>query len=301
MWQPLPEILGQERHHGVEQPENRVQDVQQNGPGPGRLLGGRARQQAWLGHFEIPVAVFVPEKLVQGIGGFVEAKFAQPLVHGRRKPLETAQDPAVLEPEGGTRRKRRPGPRLRLVTEIEQDEARRVPDLVGERTVADHALLGQGQVAARRRHGRQGEAQCVRAIPFNQIEGVDDVAACLRHLLALGVPHQAGDVDLAERNLLHEVQAQHHHPAHPEEQDVETGDQDRGRVIAPQLGGRVRPAEGGERPEPRREPGVQDIRILPERRAAAASADRGRRARHVDLRAAGAVPGRDLVSPPQLP
>ena len=275
--------------------------MQQDRPGARRLLGRGTRQQARLGHLEIPVTVFMPQELVQAIGRLVEAKLAKPLVRHRRETLEPAQDPAILQPQGRAWRKSRPGSRRRFVPEVEQDEACRVPDLVGERTVAHHALLGKRQVAARRRHRRQREAQRIRAVPLDQIEGVDDVAACLRHLLSLGVPHQASDVDLVERDLLHEVQTQHHHPAHPEEQDVEAGDQHRGRVIAFQLGRGVRPAERGERPEPRREPGVQDIGVLPERRAAATAADRGRRARHVDLRAGSAVPGGDLVPPPELP
>ena len=42
---------------------------------------------------------------------------------------------------------------------------------------------------------------------------------------ALLVAHQGVDVDVAERHLLHEVQAHHHHARHPEEDDVEAGDE----------------------------------------------------------------------------
>ena len=40
------------------------------------------------------------------------------------------------------------------------------------------------------------------------------------------------DVDVAERDLLLEVQAHHHHPGDPEENDVEAGDQNAGRIVA---------------------------------------------------------------------
>ena len=40
------------------------------------------------------------------------------------------------------------------------------------------------------------------------------------------------DVDVAERHLLHEVHAHHHHPGDPEEDDVEARDEHRGGVIA---------------------------------------------------------------------
>ena len=40
------------------------------------------------------------------------------------------------------------------------------------------------------------------------------------------VAHEGVDVDVAERHLVHDVQAHHHHPGDPEEDDVEAGDQD---------------------------------------------------------------------------
>ena len=41
----------------------------------------------------------------------------------------------------------------------------------------------------------------------DDVERIDDVALGLGHLLAFGVAHQAVDVDLAERHLAHELQA----------------------------------------------------------------------------------------------
>ena len=64
----------------------------------------------------------------------------------------------------------------------------------------------------------------------DEVERVDDVALRLRHLLAVLVADQAGDVDLAERHVAHELEAHHDHPGDPEEDDVEAGDQHDGRV-----------------------------------------------------------------------
>ncbi len=64
-----------------------------------------------------------------------------------------------------------------------------------------------------------------------------------------------------ERDLLHEMETHHHHAGDPEEDDVEAGDQHRGRIEALQLRRLVRPAERRERPQRRREPGVEHVLV----------------------------------------
>ena len=61
------------------------------------------------------------------------------------------------------------------------------------------------------------------------------------------------------------LQAHHHHPRDPEEDDVEAGDQHVGRVVALELRRRFGPAQGRERPERRGEPGVEHVAIARER------------------------------------
>ena len=70
------------------------------------------------------------------------------------------------------------------------------------------------------------------------------------------------DVDLPEGDLIHEVKPHHHHPGHPEKEDVEGGDQDGRGVKELELRGLGGPAQGGEGPQGRREPGVQDVGFL---------------------------------------
>ena len=133
------------------------------------------------------------------------------------------------------------------------------------------------------------------------IERVDDVALGLRHLLALGIAHQAVDVDLAERDVAHELDAEHDHAGDPEEQDVEAGDQQRGGVERAQVGGLVGPAEGGEGPQAGAEPGVENVGVLREVGGAAVRAVRSgsSRATVISL-AVVAMPGGDAMAPPEL-
>src|SRR5690606_29748291 len=142
----------------------------------------------------------------------------------------------------------------------------------------------------------------------DQVDGVEDIALGFRHLLALGIPHQAVDVHRLEGDLrgavvvLDEVHGHHDHPRHPEENDVEAGDQHIRGVEGFEVVGVVRPAEGGEGPQGGAEPGVQHIVVL-------VQADIGGNAvffpylvftaAHIDL-AVVVVPGGNAVAPPQL-
>ena len=140
-------------------------------------------------------------------------------------------------------------------------EARRVPELGAEIAVAGDAARIELHVPALRRHDGQREAQRIGAVFVDQFERIDDVALRLRHLRAVLVAHQGMDIDGVERLLLHEVQAHHHHPGDPEEDDVEAGHQRAGRVVGRQFRRLVRPAERRERPERRGEPGVEHVLV----------------------------------------
>ncbi len=122
--------------------------------------------------------------------------------------------------------------------DVHEEEAGGVPDFVGEGAVAFGAGFAEGNVGARRGHGGEGEADGVGAEALDDVDGVDDVALGLGHLLAVGVADEAVDVDLFERDgvgelalaavrhgdVLHEVAAEHDHAGYPEEEDVEAGD-----------------------------------------------------------------------------
>ena len=138
---------------------------------------------------------------------------------------------------------------------------------------------------------------------LDQVHRVEHVALALAHLVAVRVVHQAVDVDVAERHLAGEVQRHHDHPGDPEEDDVVAGDQHVGgqeQVLLDRLG---RPAEGRERELRGRVPGVEHVFVA--RELAAVAGGRGLRSRLVfaardEQLAAAAVPGRDLVAPPEL-
>ena len=95
-----------------------------------------------------------------------------------------------------------------------------------------------------------------------------------------------------------ELEAHHHHPRHPEVDDVAGRRQDLRGEVGAQLLGVLGPAQDGERPQRRREPGVEDVRV--------ARPARSSRTRAVPARSPGrwsrraAVPHGQLVAPPEL-
>ncbi len=180
---------------------------------------------------------------------------------------------------------------------VHQREPGGVPDLVGEVAGRLDPVLADRHVRAGVGAAGQGEADGVGAVGVHPVQRVHRVGVGLGHLLAVLVADQAGERDGVEgRDAVHRVQAEHHHPGDPEEDDVVAGEQDVGRVELLQVRGPLRPAQGGEGPQRRGEPGVQDVGVL----GPALAGRRGLVRADADRLAAGAVPDRDAVAPPQL-
>jgi len=98
------------------------------------------------------------------------------------------------------------------------------------------------------------------------------------------------------------MHGEHDHPGNPEENDVETGHQHVSGVEGFQRVGFFWPAQGGERPQTRTEPGVEHVVVLLQRNVwtqVVLGTNFGFVAAYVDL-ARFVVPGRNAVAPPQL-
>ena len=144
--------------------------------------------------------------------------------------------------------------------------------------------------------------QALQVDAVDQVDRVYHVALGLRHLLAFGIAHQAVHIHRVKRHLLAKMQGHHDHPGHPEENDIEAGDEYRGRVEGRQLGCFPRPAQGGKGPQGGGEPGVQHILVLPQDRIVRQRIVRphlGLARSHIEMSRL-VIPGRDAVAPPQL-
>jgi len=184
--------------------------------------------------------------------------------------------------------------------QVHQRETGGVPDFVTEVAIACDSLFGQFDVATLGGESGQGKAEGVSAVLVDDGQRINHVSFGFGHLLSLGVTYQGVDIDIRKGNLIHEVQAHHHHAGYPEEKNVETGDQAGGGVEGFQFGGLIGPAHGGKRPEPGGKPGIEYVGFLTDFVAATAGA--GGRVFHgdSDLAAVIAEPGRNAVPPPDL-
>src|ERR1700722_6284747 len=138
-------------------------------------------------------------------------------------------------------------------------EARSVPELGREIAVAFDSGFAELDVPALRRHRGEREAQRIGAEAVDEVERVNDVALRLRHLRALLVAHEGVEVELVEGDLPLEVEAHHHHPRNPEEDDVEAGDEGGGRIKALELRRLARPAERRKGPEGGGDTGAEHV------------------------------------------
>ncbi len=124
-----------------------------------------------------------------------------------------------------------------------------VPQLGAEVPIAFDPLHIQLQNAPKGGHRGRREAQGVGAVFVDDVQRVHDVAGGFRHLLALGVADEAVQVDGIEGDVVDDSQLHHHHPGDPEEQDVLTGDQRRGREVFRCLLGPLGPTKRADGPQ----------------------------------------------------
>ena len=294
----LPDLLREERHEGVQQAKRALQDVREDILC--RLLRPLARRifiiEPRFCQLDVPVAELAPDKLVDHAPRFAQLELLQILRHARRRLLAARQDPAVGE---RIVLRRRSEARIEVL-QIHEHEARGVPQLVREISRRFDALPVEAHVVARRVARNEHEAQGVRTVLVDDLDGIDAVAERLRHLAPLAVAHETVDEYVAERDVLAELQAHHDHACDPEEDDVIARHENARRVELLELGRLLGPAHRLERPESRAEPCVEHVLILVQMMAAALWASLDVLARDDRLLAVFAIPRGDAMPPPKL-
>ena len=198
----LPEFFGDEWHDRVHQAQGRFQHAQQRAAG-GALLCRCAGLQGDFGQLNVPVAVAVPNELVQMLCDQIEAVLGEEFVDFGFDALQFVDDPAihrrVVEVAAAEIFKvglidefadlgvdrlifsrldvdvwrvctaRRFGYAAVLAFAVHEYESGRVPQLVAEVAVAFTALGVEINAAALRRERGEGEAQGVGAVGRNTV------------------------------------------------------------------------------------------------------------------------------------
>ena len=92
----LPDLLADVGHHRVGQAQDRFQHAYQGATGAAfGFCTGAFIPQYWLGEFQVPVAVLIPDELIERLGSVVKAELFQGFCHLGFGLLQTRDDPAV--------------------------------------------------------------------------------------------------------------------------------------------------------------------------------------------------------------
>ena len=191
-----------------------------------------------LCQLDIPVAVGVPDKVVELSERDTKLKAFDVVRNFLYQPVAAGQHPLVLD-----RQFRRQLRLFHILGQIHQNVAGSVPELV--RKVARRSYLCNcpahivsGAVARYKR-----KSQCVRTILIYYLQRVNAVAQRLRHLPSKLVAHKSVDKNVLERLLTGVLQRGEYHSRYPERDYIITGNERVCGVEILEILGLVRPAE----------------------------------------------------------
>src|SRR2546427_11421637 len=109
-------------------------------------------------------------------------------------------------------------------------EAAGVPEFVAEVAAQLDVLLVVEHVLAKRRAAHDAEPERVGAVFADELERIGRIAEALRHLAALLVADDDGEIDVLERHPPHDFVDGYVNARDPEENDVWLGDVVGGRL-----------------------------------------------------------------------
>ncbi len=183
--QALPDFFSDERHERMRQAQGHFQHAYQGATGAALAFDRRVFvPQHWLGQFQVPVAILVPDELVECLGCQVEAELVELAGHFGFGALQLRDDPAIGQ------RQLVGLPVLAAILALVQHVAGGVPDLVTEVAIAFDAAHVELDVAAGGGQRAESEAQGVGAVAGDTF-GELGAGLLLDGFLQLGL-HQAG-------------------------------------------------------------------------------------------------------------
>ncbi len=230
--------------------------------GEGAAVSGRGGVgEVGFGAFEVAGAEVVPDEGVEQLGGGGELVVVEGGVDLIYKGVELAEHEVR---EGGEAV--RGGVSGWVAGAVMGAEAGGVPEFVAEVAAFFDLFFIEADVLALGGDAHEAEAQAVRAVFDDEVEGIGGVAERFGEFAALGVADEAGEVNVTEGDVAGDVvgarglefESSNDHACDPEEDDVGAGDEGGGRVefCARRL------VHGGVGPEPGGGPGVKAVGVL---------------------------------------
>src|SRR5260363_395677 len=187
----------------------------------------------------MPIAVFIPDKLINRLCNQIKAEIGKVFFNRRTDSLQRGEYPAVCA--GLSVLNVALIFRIALVVRTMYEyKARRIPKFVAEIAISLAARQIEIDIAPGRRERCTSEAHCIGAERrdaigecsarffgnrLDQINRIKCIALRLGHFLAMRIAHQSMHIDSSEGDAARKVQAHHRHPSHPEKENIETGDE----------------------------------------------------------------------------
>jgi hypothetical protein len=139
--QALPDVFGDERHDGMEEPERHLEHMgekETTGLGCSRILRSRKPD---LDKLKVPIAVLVPEELIDVGGSIAKPIILQCLGYRRDHVLKAAQDPSIRKIRRG---RQLSSPQTIRITlgEMHAHKPIGIPDLVAEVAISFNSFFG---------------------------------------------------------------------------------------------------------------------------------------------------------------
>ncbi len=179
---------------------------------------------------DVAIAVLVPDEFVDCVGVVVEAEPLKVSVADLYGLVEIVQDVLIVGAECCFSERRcfdvgREALRMHLHV------ARGIPQLGPEIATDLKFVVREIHILSSGGDHYEAEPQCIGAVFIDDRHRIDGIAKALAHLATLVIPHRPVDVDTAERDVVHELQARHYHARHPEEDDFRSSHEVVSRVI----------------------------------------------------------------------
>ena len=234
----LPYFLGYKGHERMQKLHCMGDDVDKNllrlAVGCRTLCG-----KAGLYEFDIPVAEYVPDEIIQLGNGNAEFVFFKVFGDLADKAVVKGKQPFVL-------RFKTVGCGLiyrYVVVKIHHRESRCVPDLICKVTARFDTFGGETHIVSGAVAGCEGESQSIGTVLIDDLKRVDAVAEGFRHFSALRVTHKTVENDSAKWRFAGMFQTGEDHSRDPEEDYIISGDEHACRIEMLEIIGLFGPAE----------------------------------------------------------
>ena len=138
--------------------------------------------------FHIPVAEFIPDKVIYFLNCNSEFIFIHVLGHIFRQCVDLGQNPAV------SRLQQRILRRLHtFFRHIHKDETGRVPHFIREVTARLHSLVVEAHIITRRVSCDKCKSQGVSAVFVDNLQRINTISKRFTHLSSLGISYETVD------------------------------------------------------------------------------------------------------------